>query len=114
VYTGCATLALIDNPRPQSPATEETAVPRFPLPPARDRVHSRRAALKLGFAAAVGLVAPVAITAQAGAFRDRDCSDFRTQRQAQRFFKKQGGPREDPHNLDSDNDGKACEHLPRR
>ncbi len=88
-------------------------MPRFPLPPARDRVHSRRAALKLGFAAAVGLVAPVAITAQAGAFRDRDCSDFDTQRQAQRWFKRHGGTRKyDPWNLDSDNDGKACESLP--
>lgn len=41
---------------------------------------------------------------------DRDCSDFDTQRQAQRFFERhQPGY---PHNLDGDGDGKACEDLP--
>jgi Excalibur calcium-binding domain len=45
-------------------------------------------------------------------FRDRDCSDFDTQRQAQKFFKKAGGPKKDPHGLDRDRDGKACESLP--
>ena len=45
-------------------------------------------------------------------FRDRDCSDFSTQRKAQKFFKKHGGPKKDRHNLDADNDGKACEDLP--
>jgi hypothetical protein len=44
--------------------------------------------------------------------RDRDCSDFKTQKQAQRFFKKHGGPRKDPDGLDGDHDGKACEDLP--
>lgn len=42
---------------------------------------------------------------------DRDCSDFDNRRQAQRFFKNHS-PRQDPHNLDSDGDGKACEELP--
>jgi Excalibur calcium-binding domain len=55
---------------------------------------------------------------------DRDCSDFATQRAAQVFFLKHGGPRRDPHRLDGDDDGVACEdnpcpcyrkrHLPRR
>lgn len=44
---------------------------------------------------------------------DKDCSDFRTQHQAQKFFKKHGGSR---HNnvddLDADHDGIACEDLP--
>ncbi|MCS4116002.1 endonuclease YncB(thermonuclease family) [Salinibacter ruber] len=41
---------------------------------------------------------------------DRDCSDFDTQPEAQRFFKRhQPG---DPHNLDGDGDGEACESLP--
>ena len=40
---------------------------------------------------------------------DRDCGDFKSRRQAQRFFKRNGGPQQDPHNLDADNDGKACE-----
>jgi len=84
------------------------------MPTALSVVRSRRALLRLALVATTAAVVPVALTDNAAAFRDRDCSDFRTQRQAQRFFKKQGGPREDPHNLDSDNDGKACEHLPRR
>jgi Excalibur calcium-binding domain len=55
---------------------------------------------------------------------DKDCADFSTQRAAQFFFLKHGGPRYDPDRLDGDNDGVACEdnpcpcyyrkHLPRR
>jgi hypothetical protein len=52
------------------------------------------------------VVAPT--TAQAA---DRDCSDFRNQRRAQRFFHRHR-PHRDPHNLDADNDGRACEELP--
>ena len=44
---------------------------------------------------------------------DRDCSDFRTQAEAQAFFEAAGGPEKDPHRLDSDRDGIACESLPR-
>ncbi len=45
---------------------------------------------------------------------DRDCSGFDTQPEAQRFFERHrsdssGG---DPHNLDGDGDGEACESLP--
>lgn len=43
---------------------------------------------------------------------DRDCSDFSTQAEAQRFFEAAGGPARDPHRLDSDGDGEACESLP--
>lgn len=43
---------------------------------------------------------------------DRDCSDFGTQAEAQRFFEAAGGPERDPHRLDSDGDGEACESLP--
>jgi hypothetical protein len=45
--------------------------------------------------------------------RDRDCGDFKTQPEAQKFFESAGGPRLDPHGLDSDRDGIACETLPR-
>jgi hypothetical protein len=55
---------------------------------------------------------------------DKDCADFPTQRAAQVFFIKHGGPRYDPDRLDGDDDGIACEdngcpcyykkHLPRR
>lgn len=42
---------------------------------------------------------------------DRDCSDFNNRRAAQKFFKKHH-PKQDPHRLDADGDGKACESLP--
>lgn len=52
-----------------------------------------------------------------GAAADLDCEDFATQREAQAFFDSQpalgGGIPADPHRLDADNDGLACEHLPR-
>jgi len=43
---------------------------------------------------------------------DKDCKDFRTQREAQSFFEANGGPSSDPHNLDRDGDGRVCETLP--
>jgi endonuclease YncB( thermonuclease family) len=43
-------------------------------------------------------------------FEDRDCSDFDTQAEAQRFFEAEGPG--DRHNLDGDGDGRACESLP--
>jgi endonuclease YncB( thermonuclease family) len=43
---------------------------------------------------------------------DRDCSDFSSQSQAQRFFRAAGGPSRDPHRLDGDGGGRACESLP--
>ena len=43
-------------------------------------------------------------------FQDKDCSDFRTQAAAQRFYDAQGSG--DPHRLDGDGDGEACEGLP--
>ena len=43
---------------------------------------------------------------------DRDCSDFETQREAQDFFEAAGGPEQDPHLLDRNKDGTACESLP--
>ncbi|HKP54024.1 MAG TPA: thermonuclease family protein [Chloroflexia bacterium] len=43
---------------------------------------------------------------------DRDCADFATQAEAQAFFIAAGGPEQDPHRLDGDNDGVACENLP--
>ena len=48
----------------------------------------------------------------ASAFVDRDCGDFANQKAAQIFYLKAGGPSSDPHNLDSDNDGVACESNP--
>jgi competence protein ComEC len=44
--------------------------------------------------------------------RDRNCSAFPTHAEAQAFFIAAGGPEYDPHRLDGDNDGIACESLP--
>jgi hypothetical protein len=41
-----------------------------------------------------------------------DCSDFRTQFQAQTVYQACGGRRNDVHRLDRDRDGFACERLP--
>jgi hypothetical protein len=57
------------------------------------------------------VIAGVGITAQPVAAADKDCSDFSSWRAAQNFFKKHGGPRYDPHRLDADDDGVACESL---
>lgn len=43
---------------------------------------------------------------------DKDCADFASQRAAQIFFLKHGGPSRDPHRLDGDDDGVACEDNP--
>ena len=43
---------------------------------------------------------------------DRNCGDFKTWAQAQDFFEASGGPGSDPHKLDSNKDGNACESLP--
>lgn len=43
---------------------------------------------------------------------DRDCGGFDTHAEAQAFFIAAGGPARDPHRLDGDSDGLACESLP--
>ncbi len=60
---------------------------------------------------AVALLALALVAQPAAAFRDRDCADFPTQAKAQRFFKKHN-PNRDPHRLDADDDGLACEDNP--
>lgn len=65
----------------------------------------------------VGVTSVVAAQAApmtgATAYRaDRDCGDFATQAAAQRFFLDHGGPQSDPHRLDADGDGIACESNP--
>lgn len=49
---------------------------------------------------------------ESSAGADRDCSDFPNQKRAQEFFERNGGPRRDPHRLDGDSDGVACESNP--
>ena len=48
----------------------------------------------------------------AQALVDRDCGDFATQADAQAFYLANGGPAADPHRLDAEGDGVACETLP--
>lgn len=50
--------------------------------------------------------------APATAVVDRDCGDFPSQAAAQNFFLANGGPQSDPHGLDSEGDGIACESNP--
>jgi hypothetical protein len=59
-------------------------------------------AIALGIALFAALPSPAAA-------RDKDCADFASQRAAQIFFLKHGGPRYDPDRLDGDDDGVACE-----
>jgi hypothetical protein len=61
-------------------------------------------------AAAVAATA-LTIPAPTATAADRDCSDFSSWRAAQKFYKRHGGPRYDPHRLDADRDGIACESL---
>ena len=62
-------------------------------------------------AALVALLASlvVAVGGSPAHAADRDCGDFGSQRAAQIFFLEHGGPNRDPHGLDSDSDGIACE-----
>lgn len=64
--------------------------------------------------AVVGLLAALltAFAPPAGAVVDRDCSDFATQAAAQAFYLANGGPGSDPHRLDADGDGRACDSNP--
>ena len=44
-------------------------------------------------------------------YPDKDCDDFSSQEEAQSFLES-NGIGSDPHNLDRDGDGVACESLP--
>jgi Excalibur calcium-binding domain len=57
------------------------------------------------------VAAAFALPAASATAGDKDCSDFSTWKQAQNFYKRHGGPRYDPHRLDADHDGIACESL---
>ena len=62
-------------------------------------------------AAAVTTIAVLAFSAAPASAGDKDCSDFDTWQEAQKFYKRHGGPQRDPHRLDGDDDGIACEAL---
>lgn len=50
-------------------------------------------------------------TVRTYAERDYNCADFTTHLEAQDFYERNGGPLIDPHDLDRDHDGIACEAL---
>jgi endonuclease YncB( thermonuclease family) len=75
----------------------------------------RKTTVAAAIAAFLGLVATmlVSLSTPAGAtFLDRDCGDFPSQAAAQNFFLANGGPHNDPHRLDDEGDGIACESNP--
>ena len=76
------------TPEPPSPTATPTPIPPSPTPTPTPRPE------------------PTAT------FEDRNCSDFDTWSQAQEFFKSEGGPDKDPHRLDGDGNGIACQSLP--
>lgn len=54
------------------------------------------------------------VVTSGGKYTDEyNCADFSTQTEAQKFFKNAGGPSKDVNVLDGDNDGEACESLPK-
>jgi hypothetical protein len=67
--------------------------------------------LRLRSLAVGAIAAGLAVPASPATAADKDCSDFRSWRAAQSFYKSHGGPRRDPHRLDADRDGVACESL---
>jgi hypothetical protein len=67
--------------------------------------------LRTKLIAAAVVVVALALPAASATASDKDCSDFNSWRAAQNFYKRHGGPRYDPHRLDADHDGIACESL---
>ena len=55
---------------------------------------------------------PKSTPAKGDDFEDRNCGDFDNWQAAQDFFIAEGGPDHDPHRLDGNKDGIACESLP--
>lgn len=72
----------------------------------------RRAVLRSPIAFVTSLLLLVSVGAVPAHAADKDCGDFVSQEAAQIFFLNNGGPTSDPHNLDSEGDGVACESNP--
>jgi hypothetical protein len=55
------------------------------------------------------------VVTSGGKYTDEyNCDDFSTQPEAQKFFEKAGGPNKDVNRLDGNNDGVACQDLPKK
>lgn len=57
----------------------------------------------------IGTVGKSTYSRTAAASGDKNCSDFSSAAEAQKFFLREGGPTQDIHGLDRDGDGNACE-----
>lgn len=66
--------------------------------------------MRVLLAGVVGVLFALLLLPSSAAAADRDCSDFSSQLDAQRYFNAKGG--NDPDRLDADGDGKACDSLP--
>lgn len=54
------------------------------------------------------------VVTEGGKYTDEyNCADFSAQAEAQAFFVKAGGPSKDTNRLDGDNNGVACQDLPK-
>src|SRR5207342_2476011 len=85
------------------------ALPSAPLRlPRNQRFKERRPSMKRLLLFALGSLGLLTIVPASAAAIDYDCSDFATQEEAQEYLLPG-----DPYNLDGDNDGVACEDLPR-
>ncbi len=131
VAAGCATAPNVSvTDYPVDLRSPETAfrVERAPTPPQPDAAPRTEAAPRSGEAQAAAperQPRPVNLgsagsnsTARLGVRQydrsgsgggDRNCGDFATSEEAQRYFLETGGPASDPNGLDRDGDGFACE-----
>ena len=98
--------------RPPDPTANPTAVP-IPEPSAADLAAGNRTLEPPPTPSFTPTPPPTPThTPTATPEPDRDCSDFDAWQAAQDFFLSAGGPGSDPHSLDGDGDGVACEDLP--
>ena len=111
------TLEVIPAPQPASEAA--ASAPAATSGPPRSGVPRRWLALG-GGALIAGVAVALALVFALGSgdgettappFEDRDCADFASWAEAQALYEEAGGPASDPHSLDPDGDGVACERL---
>lgn len=95
VVGGLATYVFISSRPEKQSASVGTSLPKLPKLPSTSFERTDEPAVERSYSE----------------YGDRDCSDFSSQREAQRFFEEQGGPDTDYHKLDRDGDGIACESL---
>jgi hypothetical protein len=91
----------------EAPPIVPTQAPRIAPTAVPTRVPASGAATALPTSPPVDPAPKVAAPAT-----PKTCKDFTTWRPAQDYYEREGGPKQDPHRLDADHDGIACETLP--